>query len=327
MVLDEKMLEKVDESAILARQLIMGDEIDNAKIFEKMMGYGVGIYLVESEDYDAFSKIENNKPVIYLNKALDENRRIYVAACELGMIFLGAASKWLLIRDYPSDSKSLVHICYKNKDQKIQQDDDRVAERFANVFLFKAAELAKKEIEEKLKSSVDEFYNHSIQIGGPIATGMIVLYNNSTSPVETASELEITEKIAESKVDYHEIILKEQARRQTLVNDWINGLSTPLLNEVMAKDKCRSKVLKVFGFCSILLIIWVVYEVIYLQKGGINNNEMSTIKYLFTILLTDIFGGIMIVFKYFFDKNNTSFKGLNDLSAKAIQYEKENDGK
>lgn len=327
MVLDEKMLEKVDESAILARQLIMGDEIDNAKIFEKMMGYGVGIYLVESEDYDAFSKIENNKPVIYLNKALDENRRIYVAACELGMIFLGAASKWLLIRDYPSDSKSLVHICYKNKDPKIQQDDDRVAERFANVFLFKAAELAKKEIEEKLKSSVDEFYNHSIQIGGPIATGMIVLYNNSTSPVETASELEITEKIAENKVDYHEIILKEQARRQTLVNDWINGLSTPLLNEVMAKDKCRSKVLKVFEFCSILLIIWIVYEVIYLQKGGINNNEMSTIKYLFTILLTDIFGGIMIVFKYFFDKNNTSFKGLNDLIAKAIQYEKENDGK
>lgn len=327
MVLDDKMLEKVDESAILARQLIMGDEIDNAKIFEKMMGYGVGIYLVESEDYDAFSKIENNKPVIYLNKALDENRRIYVAACELGMIFLGAASKWLLIRDYPSDSKSLVHICYKNKDPKIHQDDDRVAERFANVFLFKAAELAKKEIEEKLKSSVDEFYNYSIQIGGPIATGMIVLYNNSTSPVETASELEITEKIAESKVDYHEIILKEQARRQTLVNDWINGLSTPLLNEVMAKDKCRSKVLKVFGFCSILLIIWVVYEVIYLQKGGINNNEMSTIKYLFTILLTDIFGGIMIVFKYFFDKNNTSFKGLNDLIAKAIQYEKENDGK
>ncbi len=95
----------------------------------------------------------------------------------------------------------------------------------------------------------------------------------------------------------------------------------------MAKDKCRSKVLKVFGFCSILLIIWVVCEVIYLQKGGINNNEMATIKYLFTILLTDIFGGIMIVFKYFFDKNNTSFKGLNDLIARLIQYEKENGDK
>lgn len=327
MVLDDKMLEKVDESAVLARRLIMGEEIDNSKIFEKVMEYGVGIYLVESEDYDAFSKIENNKPIIYLNKTLDESRRIYTTACELGMIFLGAASKWLLTRDYPRDSKLLVHICYKNKDPKIQQDDDKVAERFANVFLFKAAELAKKEIEEKLKSSVDEFYNHSIQIGGPIATGMIVLYNNSTSSVETANELEITEKIAENKVDYHEIILKEQARRQTLVNDWINGLSTPLLNEVMAKDKCRSKVLKVFGFCSILLIIWVVCEVIYLQKGGINNNEMATIKYLFTILLTDIFGGIMIVFKYFFDKNNTSFKGLNDLISKVIQHEEENEDK
>lgn len=98
----------------------MGEERDNAKIFEKAMEYGVGIYLVESEDYDAFSKIENNKPIIYLNKTLDESRRIYATACELGMIFLGSASKWLFTRDYPSDSKSLVHICYKNKNPKIQ---------------------------------------------------------------------------------------------------------------------------------------------------------------------------------------------------------------
>jgi len=52
----------------------MGDEIDNAKIFEKVMAYGVGIFLVESEDYDAFSKIEDSKPIIYLNKTLDESR-------------------------------------------------------------------------------------------------------------------------------------------------------------------------------------------------------------------------------------------------------------
>lgn len=87
------------------------------------------------------------------------------------MIFLGSAFKCLLTRDYPRNSKSLVHICYKNKNPKIQQDDDKVAERFANVFLFKAADLSKKEIEEKLTSFVDEFYNHSIRIGGPSATG------------------------------------------------------------------------------------------------------------------------------------------------------------
>ena len=221
----------------------------------------------------------------------------------------------------------MVHIYYKNKDPKIQQDDDNVAERFANVFLFKAAELSKNEIEEKLKISAKEFYNHSIEIGGPVATGWITIYNNSSSPVETASELEITEKIAESKVDYHEKILKEKARHQMLVNDWISGLATPLLNEVIAKNKCRWKVLKVFGFCSILLILWFVCEVIYLQTGGINDNEMTTIKFLFTILLTDIFGGIMIAFKYFFDKNNSSFTGLNDLIAKSIHYGEENSDK
>ena len=329
MVLDDKMLEKVDESAILARQLIMGDEIDNSKIFEKVMAYGVGIYLVESEDYDAFSKIENNKPIIYLNKTLDESRRIYATVYELGMIFLGAASKWLFTREYPSTSKSLVHIYYKNKDPKIQQDDDKVAERFANVFLFKAAELSKNEIEEKLKSSAKEFYNHSIEIGGPTATGMIVVYNdsNSTSPVETASELEITEKIAENKIDYHEIILKEQARRQKLINNWINGLSKPLLGELTAKNKYRPWVLSVFAVFAAFLIFWIIYEINSLQRGGLTNNEMMTIKFLLTVFFADTIGLIVIIFKYLFDKNNSSFTGLNDLVARAIQDEEESDEK
>lgn len=327
MVLDDKMFEKVDESAVLARRLIMGEERDNAKIFEKAMEYGVGIYLVESEDYDAFSKIENNKPIIYLNKTLDESRRIYATACELGMIFLGSASKWLFTRDYPSDSKSLVHICYKNKDPKIQQDDDRVAERFANVFLFKAAEFTKKEIEEKLKSFVREFNNHSIRIGGPSATGRITIYNNSSSSVETASELEITEKIAENKVDYREIILKEQARRQILVNNWIKGLSTPLLSELTAKNKYRPWVLSIFAVFAAFLIFWIIYEINSLQRGGLTNNEMLTIKFLLTVFFADTIGLIVIIFKYLFDKNNTSFKGLNDLIARLIQYEKENNDK
>lgn len=327
MVLDNKMLEKVDESAILARQLIMGDEIDNSKIFEKVMAYGVGIYLVESEDYDAFSKIENNKPIIYLNKTLDESRRTYATAYELGMIFLGAASKWLFTREYPSTSKSLVHIYYKNKDPKIQQDDDNVAERFANVFLFKAAELSKNEIEEKLKSSAKEFYNHSIEIGGPIATGSITIFNNCNSLVVTASEIEIIEKIAKNKVDYHEKILKEKARRQTLVNDWIDDLTSPLLSELTAKNKYRPWVLSVFAICAVFLIGWIICEINSLQIGGLTNNEMLTIKFLLTVFFADTIGLIVIIFKYLFDKNNSSFTGLNDLIAKAIQHEEESSDK
>ena len=351
MVLDNKCFEKVDESAILARQLIMGDEIDNSKIFEKVMAYGVGIFLVESEDYDAFSKIENNKPIIYLNKTLDESRRIYATAYELGMIFLGAASKWLVTREYPSTSKSLVHIYYKNKDPKIQQDDDKVAERFANVFLFKAAELSKNEIEEKLKFSAKEFYNHSIEIGGPVATGWITIYNNSSSPDETASELKklkkaetasklkktkkaeiaselkIIEKVEKSKENYREIFWKEKARRQTLVNDWIDDLTPPLLSELTAKNKYRPWVLSVFAICAAFLIGWIIFEINSLQRGGLTNNEMLTIKFLLTVFFADTIGLIVIIFKYLFDKNNSSFTGLNDLVAKAIQYEKENDGK
>lgn len=327
MVLDDKMLEKVDESAILARQLIMGDEIDNSKIFEKVMAYGVGIYLVESEDYDAFSKIENNKPIIYLNKTLDESRRIYATVYELGMIFLGAASKWLFTREYPSTSKSLVHIYYKNKDPKIQQDDDKVAERFANVFLFKAAELSKNEIEEKLKSSAKEFYNHSIEIGGPISTGRITIFNNCNSPVVTASEIEIIEKIAKNKVDYHEKILKEKARRQTLVNDWIDDLIPPLLSELTAKNKYRPWVLGVFAICAVFLIRWIICEINSLQRGGLTNNEMLTIKFLLTVFFANTIGLIVIIFKYLFDKNNSSFTGLNDLIAKAIQHEEESSDK
>ena len=327
MVLDNKMLEKVDESAILARQLIMGDEIDNSKIFEKVMAYGVGIYLVESEDYDAFSKIENNKPIIYLNKTLDESRRTYATAYELGMIFLGAASKWLFTREYPSTTKSLVHIYYKNKDPKIQQDDDNVAERFANVFLFKAAELSKNEIEEKLKSSAKEFYNHSIEIGGPIATGSITIFNNCNSLVVTASEIEIIEKIAKNKVDYHEKILKEKARRQTLVNDWIDDLTSPLLSELTAKNKYRPWVLSVFAICAVFLIGWIICEINSLQIGGLTNNEMLTIKFLLTVFFADTIGLIVIIFKYLFDKNNSSFTGLNDLIAKAIQHEEESSDK
>lgn len=330
MVLDDKMLEKVDESAVLARQLIMGEEIDNSKIFEKVMTYGVGIYLVESEDYDAFSKIENNKPIIYLNKMLDESRRIYATACELGMIFLGSASKWLLT-DYPSDSKSLVHICYKNKDPKIQQDDDRVAERFANVFLFKAANLSKKEIEERLKLSANEFYKHSIQIGGPSATAWISIYNNSISPVETASELKIeekiTEKIAERKVDYHEIILKEQARRQTLVNDWINNLTTPLLKEVNAKNTFRPFVLIAYAIYFFKITCWIIDKINFLQKDGFTGNETVIANFLITGLFVNLIGLVMVIFKYLFDENNTSFLGLNALIAKVIQHEEESDDK
>lgn len=343
MVLDDKMLEKADESAVLARQLIMGEERDNAKIFEKVMEYGVGIYLVESEDYDAFSKIENNKPIIYLNKTLDESRRIYATAYELGMIFLGAASKWLLIRDYPSDSKSLVHICYKNKDPKIQQDDDRVAERFANVFLFKAAELAKKEIEEKLKSFVKEFYNHEKELG-LLASGHISLDEGVNEPTISNSEVdkeaenskvnepaipvyELNKKVGNNKIDYHEIIWQEKARRQALVNDWINDLTTPLLSELTAKNKYRPWVLSVFAVFAAFLIFWIIYEINSLQRGGLTNNEMLTIKFLLTVFFADTIGLIMIIFKYLFDKNNTSFTGLNDLVAKAIQHEEENEDK
>lgn len=327
MVLDDKMLEKVDESAVLARRLIMGEERDNAKIFEKAMEYGVGIYLVESEDYDAFSKIENNKPIIYLNKTLDESRRIYATACELGMIFLGSASKWLFTRDYPSDSKSLVHICYKNKNPKIQQDDDRVAERFANVFLFKAAEFTKKEIEEKLKSFVKEFNNHSIRIGGPSATGRITIYNNSSSPVETASELKIIEKIEKSKEDYHEKLLKEQARRQTLVNDWIDDLTNPLLKEVNAKNTFRPFVLIVYALYFFKITCWIIEKINFLQKDGFTGNETVIVNFLITGLFVNLIGLVMVIFKYLFDENNTSFLGLNDLISKAIQQEEESDDK
>ena len=327
MVLNDKMLEKVDESAILARQLIMGDEIGNSKIFEKVMAYDVGIYLVESEDYDAFSKIENNKPIIYLNKTLDESRRIYATAYELGMIFLEAAAKWLFTREYPSTSKSVVHIYYKKKDPKIQRDDDKVAERFANVFLFKAAELSKNEIEEKLKFSAKEFYNHSIEIGGPIGTGTLTIFNNCKSPVVTASEIEIIEKIAKNKVDYHEKILKEKARRQTLVNNWIDDLTPPLLSELTAKNKYRPWVLSVFAICAVFLIGWIICEINSLQRGGLTNNEMLTIKFLLTVFFADTIGLIVIIFKYLFEKNNSSFTGLNDLIAKAIQHEEESSDK
>lgn len=327
MVLDNKCFEKVDESAILARQLIMGDEIDNSKIFEKVMAYGVGIFLVESEDYDAFSKIENNKPIIYLNKTLDESRRIYATAYELGMIFLGAASKWLVTREYPSTSKSLVHIYYKNKDPKIQQDDDKVAERFANVFLFKAAELSKNEIEEKLKFSAKEFYNHSIQIGGPSATGWITIYNNSSSPVETASELKIIEKVEKSKEDYHEILLKEQARRQILINDWINNLTPPLLKEVNAKNTFRPFVLIAYVIYFFKITYWIIDKINFLQKDGFTDNETVIVNFLITGLFANLVALVMVIFKYLFDENNTSFLGLNDLIAKVIQHEEENSDK
>lgn len=341
-MLDDKMLEKVDESAVLARQLIMGDEIDNAKIFEKVMAYGVGIYLVESEDYDAFSKIEKNKPIIYLNKLLDESRRIYATAYELGMILLGASSKWLLIREYPSTSKSLVHIYYKNKDLKIQQDD-RVAERFANVFLFKAAELSKKEIEERLKSSANEFYNYDKEsrllasahfsfdegINNPTIPNSEVdkEVKNSKANESTIPVYELNKKVGNNKIDYHEIIWKEKARRQTLVNDWINDLTPPLLSELTAKNKYRPWVLSVFAVFAAFLIFWIIYEINSLQRGGLTNNEMLTIKFLLTVFFADTIGLIVIIFKYLFDKNNTSFTGLNDLVAKAIQHEEESDDK
>lgn len=35
----------------------------------------------------------------------------------------------------------------------------------------------------------------------------------------------------------------------------------------------------------------------------------------------------MVIFKYLFDENNTSFLGLNDLISKVIQHEEENEDK
>lgn len=324
MVLDDKMLEKVDESAVLARRLIMGEERDNAKIFEKAMEYGVGIYLVESEDYDAFSKIENNKPIIYLNKTLDESRRIYATACELGMIFLGSASKWLFTRDYPSDSKSLVHICYKNKNPKIQQDDDRVAERFANVFLFKAAEFTKKEIEDKLKSSVEEFYNYEKKLG-LLASGRFSLDESINEP--TISDYEFNEKVEHNRIDYHEEILKEKAKQHKLTNKWISGLITPLLKEVNAKNKFRPFVLIVYALYFFKITCWIIEKINFLQKAGFTGNETVIVNFLITALFVNLIGLVMVIFKYLFDENNTSFLGLNDLISKAIQHEEENEDK
>ncbi|SDL26431.1 hypothetical protein [Streptococcus equinus] len=342
LVLDDKMLEKVDESAVLARRLIMGEERDNAKIFEKAMECGVGIYLVKSEDYDAFSKIENNKPIIYLNKTLDESRRIYATACELGMIFLGSASKWLLT-DYPSDSKSLVHICYKNKDPKIQQDDDRVAERFANVFLFKAAELSKKEIEEKLKSSVDGFYNYDKE-SGLVASGHITFDKSINEPniseysvdkkVEenkinktTIPDYEFNEKVEHNRIDYHEEILKEKAKQHKLTNKWISGLIAPLLKEVNAKNTFRPIVLIAYALYFFIITCWIIKKINFLQKDGFTGNETVIANFLITGLFVNLIGLVMVIFKYLFDENNTSFLGLNDLIAKVIQHEEENSDK
>ncbi|UOC11906.1 hypothetical protein [Streptococcus equinus] len=323
MVLDDKMFEKVDESAVLARRLIMGEERDNAKIFEKVMEYGVGIYLVESENYDAFSKIENNKPIIYLNKTLDESRRIYATAYELGMIFLGAASKWLVLESL-EDPQKLVHIYYKNKDPKIQQDDDKVAERFANVFLFKAAELAKKEIEDKLKSSVEEFYNHEKKLG-LLASGRFSLDESINEP--TISDYEFNEKVEHNRIDYHEEILKEKAKQHKLTNKWISGLITPLLKEVNAKNKFRPFVLIVYALYFFKITCWIIEKINFLQKAGFTGNETVIVNFLITGLFVNLIGLVMVIFKYLFDENNTSFLGLNDLISKAIQHEEESSDK
>lgn len=323
MVLDDKMFEKVDESAVLARRLIMGEERDNAKIFEKVMEYGVGIYLVESENYDAFSKIENNKPIIYLNKTLDESRRIYATAYELGMIFLGAASKWLVLESL-EDPQKLVHIYYKNKDPKIQQDDDKVAERFANVFLFKAAELTKKEIEDKLKSSVEEFYNHEKKLG-LLASGRFSLDESINEP--TISDYEFNEKVEHNRIDYHEEILKEKAKQHKLTNKWISGLITPLLKEVNAKNKFRPFVLIVYALYFFKITCWIIEKINFLQKAGFTGNETVIVNFLITGLFVNLIGLVMVIFKYLFDENNTSFLGLNDLISKAIQHEEESSDK
>ena len=54
---------------------------------------------------------------------------------------------------------------------------------------------------------------------------------------------------------------------------------------------------------------------------------MLTIKFLLTVFFADTIGLIVIIFKYLFDKNNSSFTGLNDLIAKAIQHEEESSDK
>ncbi|SDW26208.1 hypothetical protein [Streptococcus equinus] len=323
MVLDDKMLEKVDESAVLARRLIMGEERDNDKIFEKAMEYGVGIYLVESEDYDAFSKIENNKPVIYLNKTLDESRRIYATAYELGMIFLGSASKWMT-PSYLKETQKLVHIYYKNKDIKNQQDDDKVGERFANVFLFKAAELSKNEIEEKLKSSVSKFYNYEKELG-LLASGRISLDKDINKP--TISDYEFDEKVEHNRIDYHEVILKEKAKQHELTNKWIGGLINPLLKEINAKNTFRPFILIVYALYFFKITCWIIEKINFLQKGGFTDNETSIVNFLITGLFANLVGLVMVIFKYLFDENNTSFKGLNDLISKVIQHEEGNSDK
>lgn len=121
--------------------------------------------------------------------------------------------------------------------------------------------------------------------------------------------------------------MKEQARRQTLVNDWIDDLTNPLLKEVNAKNKFRPFVLIVYALYFFKITCWIIEKINFLQKDGFTGNETVIVNFLITGLFVNLIGLVMVIFKYLFDENNTSFLGLNDLISKVIQHEEENEDK
>ncbi len=286
---DRKNVAKI---ANLARQLIMGDEADNAKIFEKVIDYGIGIRMSPKDSYDAFLKWNKitKQPEIYINPLLDENVRIFAVAYELGMIFLDL--KWYPSKVMPSSSEDYLSIYNpSNKLSGEQSPTEETADKFANIFLFGNI---KRVLENDLQSSISQIEETSFGI----------MAFEEISETERKS----TEKAVEESVDYSKIIEEAKAERQVIVNKLINDLIGPLQEEVKTKNKYRKGILLAFSLYFLLITTMIFITINSFQNSGFTNNEAQITNFLITGLFVNIVGLALIIFKYLFDENNT-FQG------------------
>lgn len=154
--LDNELNQLIDKIAGLARTSIMDGEKDNNLLFSKVQKKGVGLFIMEDDEFDGVSmwNKEEHKPEIYLDVKQSEQRKLFTLAHELGHLFLDLGwSPFQKLAGEEPEGKVISINYNRDKDKKddTMEFSERAANEFAGAFL-----MPKTDVEDVISETMGE---------------------------------------------------------------------------------------------------------------------------------------------------------------------------
>ncbi|OON85934.1 hypothetical protein BXO88_09925 [Oribacterium sp. C9] len=182
---DKHLVQLIDDFASFARKEILGDDLKNNRLFDKVQESGVKLFGMCNDKFDGMClwNSDNKQPEIYLNVDQPKNRRLFTLAHELGHLFIDYG--WAPNKSSINSKEKVLSVSFRDKDksQDTENINERIANEFAGAFLM-PEQLVKKVISsqqdphEKIDKVVEYFgVTDKAALNRLIMLGMVNLSN------------------------------------------------------------------------------------------------------------------------------------------------------